>query len=447
WTAVYASTPEAIGKHAKNRSPSLEGDHKLGGDYQSEGGQEEGRTRLEALPFVEPEYTDPTQGKLWHIEKNKDIAAFPLAFRDLPNGGRVYVWVKIDSDMEKYAKQAKYLADQFADHVYPLELSLLGPHWGSLDNPEAQKEFLPANYRDIHIVATTLDEGVNGFVSFYDRRAKTLSKKNRAHVIYLRLDYVKPEDEIKNPWHGESDLAARAVGTMAHEFAHMIFAYHKLVRSWQPNESAYKNERERETWEEEFFAQTAAYLVAAERFPRGLDSAGQTHPFFRRNGYFQAGLNSAGCRMDGWDAAACYGKAGLLGALMIHRYGHGILKDWLQSEKFGVEALNEAIQKNGGVDYFDLKERFAGVAMLAGGKAAVPERYAFPVREVQVGPNVYMPHPRRYALPEVHLSKFSVSWNQQENKQALDVERMMISRLNNTLTVPANGSLTLLRNP
>ncbi|MEJ8674991.1 hypothetical protein [Chromobacterium amazonense] len=446
WQMVQTSMPEAT---ALNNAimPELSI-----GAVSSRGG----RSAPVGAPLtIESLDADKDIAKAWHVSGSMGrTTTFKMASHPLPGGGKVYVWAggdkKFESNYQAYFKRAQTLAEIFADSIYPLEVGLLGEHWGALDHPEAEAEFLPSAHRDVHIVAVPLEKGTAGYVNIYDRRHGDTVGGNLAHALFMQLDFFAPGAADHRAGEDTLDSYQSAVAVLAHEFSHLIFQYQKIIKPWQPGEAVRNNVRKREVWESEMFAEAASYLVSSELFSGSIASGQRVNPYLLADGEIENGLDyrDSGCRFDQWRERSCYNKASALGALMVHQYGAGVLKSWLDSKLFGEKALTDAIGRQGGDDYLDLKEQFAGLALLAGKKIQTPERYAFRQREILVPAGVYVGAERRYALPKIELANFKNMLIPLADHREQDIAtKGFIGSASNVVTVPPYTMLSFTYSP
>lgn len=439
WQMVQTSMPEAV-----------DAGMPAGG-----GGIRSGSAPVSAPLTIESLDAEKDIAKRWYVSGSAgQTTTFKMASHPLPGGGQVYVWAGGNAEFERnykaYVKRAQRLAELFANSIYPLETALLGGHWGALDQSDAAAEFLPSAHRDVHIVAVPLEKGTAGYVNIYDRRHGDTAKGNRAHAIFMQLDFFAPR--AADPRAGEDTLDSYqgAVAVLAHEFSHLIFQYQKIIKPWQLGEAVHNNVRKREVWESEMFAEAASYLVSSELFSGSIASGQRVNPYLLADGEIEKGLDyrDSGCRLDQWRERSCYNKVSALGALMVHQYGAGVLKSWLDSKLFGEKALTEAIRQHGGDGYLDLKERFAGLALLAGKKIQTPERYAFRPREILVPAGEYVSAERRYALPKIELANFKNMLIPLADHREQDIAtKGFIGSASNVVTVPPYTMLSFTYSP
>ncbi len=390
----------------------------------------------------------PGEEKTWFdsIHEN-DVATTLRTKRALPGGASVHVWTENGAGVS--ARQADFLAERFAGSVYPLEVSLLGQPWGVVGNPVFAGFTIPADTRDVHIVVTPLraqgNAGLMGYVwsgnalrNLCTEDAKPCQKyqrSNAALAVFLSSE-VLARSAAGEEWHERSQGAGEALSTLAHEFSHLFYSYNKRYKPAVPVKV--------ETWEDEMFAQSIAYLVLADTFGGGRGAGRDAHPDLRPRADFERALDFVPCDFSRWNgASSCYPKALALGALMVHQYGHQLFRPWLESQNPGAQAVSEGLRAAGGAGYADMLERYAGT-MLSAGAANVAGRYGYPAKRVVLPGSPLLPQGREIQLPGIALSAdkplIPMDGQYDTSKQ--------FSYIGNgiwTLRVPANSWITLTK--
>ncbi|NDV11563.1 M30 family zinc metallopeptidase [Crenobacter caeni] len=332
----------------------------------------------------------------WTSIVNDNITTVPtakLAERDLPNsgGGKVVVWGQntaltnlsscgapltgddlAKADMKVSICQAQAMADMFASKVYLLATELIGTPWGNEVPAALQSWLLDRSTKDIHIVLLdiTPDGQPLGTIGYYwsvnSFRKGVKPYSNEALVFYMdaatfaKLDRYTIGETEYGAWRPEGTYPALGMTTLAHEFQHMIQFYQKQVRHGAPVGAG-------DTFQNETAAQALGYLAGRKMFPDV-----ETDPHLRTEvvggfeGEFRQSLGYSGCLMDSWggsgdmcSAGAHYPQALSLAMYMLHQYGPGILKDWVQGPENGIAAIEKGLASaSTGLKYHEVVRRW-----------------------------------------------------------------------------------------
>ncbi|MXR38067.1 M30 family zinc metallopeptidase [Craterilacuibacter sinensis] len=335
----------------------------------------------------------------------------------LPGGGQVKVWVENKSrqetnfdwgqsvpgdeiaqrDMKIAPSQAQAMADMFATKVYAAATELVGAPWGSVPS-SLQPWLLDVGTKDIHIVLLdiTPDGKELGTIGYFwsanNFRSGVKSYSNEALVFYMdaatfgKLNiYTDTNNQQYGIWRPDGLYPAIGMTTLAHEFQHMIQFYQKQVRHGNPQSAG-------DTFQNETAAQALAYVIGRQMFP---DVAKDPHLRAATagggfEGEFQQSLGYSGCQMDRWgepgDACTAeghYSQALSLAMYMLHNYGPGILKDWIQSPENGIGAIEKGLASVApGTRYLDVVRSWGISTRME--KADAGKRLGFPTKSWQM---------------------------------------------------------------
>ncbi|WP_158020759.1 hypothetical protein [Chromobacterium sphagni] len=398
--------------------------------------------------------------RLWH-DMDADSVTTLQAARDLPNGGKVYVWAQQGLNVSASNAQADALAERFANSVYPLEASVVSEPWGNDIHPDWRALALPGSTKDVHLVLSRLNDPAQvggsrllGYVRWTNALLATaapavcggdadcekiIGNSNQALATFVDLDTFVKADSPGN-WSMKDNGPSLALSTLAHEYLHVLYSYNKILRQQPGSDSP-------TVWENELAAQTMGYLVSADTFTGGRGRDANSHPDLRPGGDFESLLRQPACNLKGWSVAAgdytCYPKALTLGMQMLHQFGAGVMKPWVTGASRGEQALDDGLRAVGGGNYSSLLLRLTTTLALAEGGSAVPG-YGFPAKTLQLPANQYFPQGKTLQLPAIAFQAREVNWSgdtgAETYRQALAVRRGSAQ-----ITVPANSHLLLVK--
>jgi len=351
----------------------------------------------------------------------RDVNATLRVKTPLPNGGQLHIWVDTNQNGLVSDNQVNFLANQFANTIYPMETELIGAPWGPL-SASAQTLMLPDTTKDVHLVLTSLNNptsisGLQGYVApinlfskasanllqndpscangACDQLIADIRNSNEALVTFLNLDTLIDKNGATQ-WSGNVRGAKGMFFTLAHEYQHMLYSYYKRYRLGAVPSTVPT------TWENELASQTIAYLIAAAVYPDGKGGLYE-HPSLGRGEEFDQFLSEPACDLKAWTPTnySCqYPKALAAGMLMMHQYGPKVLKPWVTGTEIGEKALNKGLQAVSGGNYSRLMQRLSASLAMAG-ITPFPSGYGFPAKSVTVAG-------RTINLPQVALSASAI---------------------------------------
>ena len=390
---------------------------------------------------------------------HRALSATMKASQPLPNGGTVYVWAQNDA-AAVMPQQAAFLAERFANSVFPIEAAVISEPWGPVHR-SWQGITLDAGTKDVHLVLAQLNQPANafkgllGYVSPVNAFLKSaasdptcgddcseFANSNEALVTFLNVDTLVAADDGLN-WSQNGKGPALTLSTLGHEYQHLLYGYNKLFRRMvgSPRTS---------TWENELAAQTMGYLVAADTYGGGRGDRATSHPDLRSGGDFTQFLQQPACDLKRWSAMSgntfgttCYPKALATGMLMLHQYGAGVMKPWVTGPDVGEWALNDGLAAVGGGDYGSLMQQLYTSLALAD-FATWPAGYGFPAKQLSLPASRYFPAGKTIALPQVSISPSEIQLSSDSTQEAYRLTLAPVAG-QVRITVPANSRLSLVK--
>ncbi|AUH52631.1 hypothetical protein CXB49_18455 [Chromobacterium sp. ATCC 53434] len=424
-------------------------------------GRAQARMRVEKRAVAAARYYAVNDSRQWYDSiGSRTLSTTMKASYALPSGGTVYVWAQNDAAAVT-AQQAAFLAERFANSVYPIEAAVISEPWGPV-NPSWQGVTLDAGTKDVHLVLAQLNQpasafkGLLGYVSPLNALLKSgasdpscgktdcsaFSNSNEALVTFLNVDTLVAADDGVN-WSQNGKGPALTLSTLGHEYQHLLYGYNKVFRRMAGAARS-------TTWENELAAQTMGYLVAADTYQGGRGDNANSHPDLRSGGDFSQFLAQPACNLKRWSAMSgdsvgttCYPKALATGMLMLHQYGAGVMKPWVTGSNVGERALDDGLAAVGGGDYGSLMQQLYTSLALAD-FAPWPAGYGFPAKQLSLPASRYFPGGKTISLPPIPVSLGEVQLSTDPTQEAY---RLSLAPLGGqvTITVPANSRLSLVK--
>ncbi|MEO9384811.1 M30 family metallopeptidase [Chromobacterium phragmitis] len=376
----------------------------------------------------------------------------------LPSGGTVYVWAQDDAAAVT-AEQANFLAERFANSVYPIESAVISEPWGSVASTWRAIS-LDSGTKDVHLVLAQLNQPANAFKGLMGYVLPTnallksvaldpacatedcspFANSNEALVTFLNVDTLVAKDDGQL-WSQNGRGPALSLSTLGHEYQHLLYSYNKLFR---------QNITGATTWENELAAQTMGYLVAADTYHGGRSNGPDAHPDLGAGSDFTRFLASPACDLKRWPAlssdasgVSCYPKALATGMLMLHQYGAGVMKPWVTGANVGEKALNDGLASVGGGNYGSLMQRLYTSLLLADFPTWAAG-YGFPAKQVTLPASPYLIGGKAISLPEVRVGKQEVQLTMDSTQEAYRVTLIPMGG-KVTIAMPANSRLSLVK--
>ncbi len=390
---------------------------------------------------------------------SRALNATMKASQALPNGGTVYVWAQNDAAAVTQ-QQAAFLAERFANSVFPIEAAVISEPWGPVHSTW-QGITLDAGTKDVHLVLAQLNQPANAFQGLlgyaYPLNAilksaasdptcgsdcSEFANSNEALVTFLNVDTLVAADDGQS-WSPSGKGPALTLSTLGHEYQHLLYSYNKLFRRMVGSPRT-------TTWENELAAQTMGYLVAADTYGGGRGDSATSHPDLRSGGDFSQFLKQPACDLKRWSAMSgdsfgttCYPKALATGMLMLHQYGAGVMKPWVTGANVGERALDDGLAAVGGGDYGSLMQQLYTSLALAD-FSTWPAGYGFPAKQLGLPASRYFPAGKTIALPQININPSEVQLSADSAQEAYRLTLAPVAG-QVSITVPANSRLSLVK--
>jgi hypothetical protein len=266
--------------------------------------------------------------------------------------------------------------------IYDLAALAVGDPWG----PHSYSNIIPPSAADtINMVLFDIDNDDNDFEGgsaviggFFTNKDNLLnginpglSDSNEALVMYvdsvqLAWDNGVDNDAQPGDWEITDFWPNFILGTVAHEYQHMVHFYEKRIAS-NSNSSVWLNEMASMVLED-----LLADKIMANG-PRGMDyddyttgsptiNSGRLPGF---NGFYDYSLFDW---LSGNDVLISYANSYSLGAYLVRNYGGpGLLKDIVNSPLFDAEAIEAALANQGYADvsFKDILQRWIVAALVS----------------------------------------------------------------------------------
>ena len=270
------------------------------------------------------------------------------------------------------ALASRFLQPGSANDIYDWVTAAFGPPWGPHDHPLV---IPPEAAQQVHILVFDIDGdgedgGVLGFFFSKDLVSREWEEASNERVMfYLDSHWLaRPEGPT---WEVTDPAPEIQVETMAHEFQHIIYWYHKSVLHDQLST----------IWLNEMTSMMAEDLISEKlpvAGPRGVagndPTAGQPG---NRRGRLPLYNFFAEVPVTKWIGGISYSVNYALGAYLARTYGAGLFRSIVQSELIGVDAIEEALRARGhDVSFSDILVDWAVAGLLSDDTGArSPHRY------------------------------------------------------------------------
>ena len=284
------------------------------------------------------------------------------------------------------AAAERFLRPGAANDIYDWVTAVFGAPWGPYPPgaPDGPELIPPEAADEIHILLFDVEDdgipprGVPRIIGFYwglhnlvrqdDHPLLRFSNERLLFVLDSALLAARtgPTWEITGRW------PSIVIGTLAHEFQHMIHFYQKPILRDVPSA----------TWLNEMSSEVAEDLIADKLMiegPRGVDYDDPTGggPDNLRGRLPEYNFFND-LRVSSWEGTlANYSINYALGAYLARTYGATVFSRIVQSDAYGVEAIEEALDGLGqDVSFGDLLANWAAATLLSDNTGApAPYRY------------------------------------------------------------------------
>ena len=284
------------------------------------------------------------------------------------------------------AAAEQFLRPGAANDIYDWVTAVFGAPWGPYPpgGPDAPELIPPEAADEIHVLLFDIDDdgiperGVPRSVGFFFgvhnhvRQADDLLLQFSNERLMFGLDSALLAARTGPTWEVTDSWPSKVIGTLAHEFQHMIHFYEKPILRDVPSA----------TWLNEMSSEVAEDLIADKLMiggPRGVDyddpTAGAPDNLDGRLPEYNF-FNDI--RVTSWQGTlANYSINYALGAYMARTYGAALFSRIVQSDAYGVEAIEGALDGLGqDVSFGEVMANWAAATLLSDNTAApAPYRY------------------------------------------------------------------------
>ena len=281
----------------------------------------------------------------------------------------------------------RFLRAGAGNDIYDWVTAVFGAPWG----PHPYSDMIPPEAAgEIHILFFDIDDdgiprpgqvrtigfflSLNNFLRDPDHPVPVLARlsplSNERLIFFMDSPYLA--SRTGPTWEVTDGRPSVIIGTLAHEFQHMINFYQKLIL--RDGSSA--------TWLNEMASEVAEDLIADKLMidgPRGVDyddaTAGEPDNLRGRLPEYNF-FNDI--RVTSWEGdIANYSINYALGAYLARTYGAEVFSRIVQSDAYGVEAIEGALDGMGrDVSFGDIMANWAAATLLSDNTAApAPYRY------------------------------------------------------------------------
>jgi hypothetical protein len=265
------------------------------------------------------------------------------------------------------ALAARFLKVGPNNDIYDWVTNIYGKEWGTIASEKYENLIDPNN--EITILLTDIDNdnnengGAIGYFYSKDNYTEASYSGSNERVMFYIDAVMFANTNGSNLWSIEDAWPKEVVGTLAHEFVHMIEFYQKaIILETQGSE----------TWLSEMLAETTEDMVATKiqsSGPRGVvytdGSAGKANNTDGRYGLFNA-YNTIS--LNTWNGElADYSKVNAFGAYLTRNYGGAtLLHDMMHNTSTDTQAVVAGVKKSisGQNKTFDDLQKEWGIAVM-----------------------------------------------------------------------------------
>ncbi len=285
------------------------------------------------------------------------------------------------------ATAQRFLRPGAGNDIYDWVTNVFGAPWGPYDPPPPEEELAlipPEAAGEIHILLFDVEDdgipepdesriigffwGVHSVIRQDDDRLFRFSNERLLFV----LDSALLAARTGETWEVTDGWPSTVIGTLAHEFQHMIHFYQKIVL----------RDAASATWLNEMASEVAEDLIADKLViggPRGVahDDPTAGEPGNRRGRLPRFNFFND-IRVTIWERSlANYSINYALGAYLARTYGAELFSRIVQSDAYGIEAIMGALRGLGyDVSFEDVLANWAVATLLSDNTAApAPHRY------------------------------------------------------------------------
>ncbi|MGK0289127.1 MAG: hypothetical protein ACI86H_000554 [bacterium] len=381
----------------------------------------------------------------WHYSSSSTVST-TLRKSSTVGGKTLYIWVndsvwtttgedeKVDSaSLDEVV--AKFWTD--TSDIYNLTKDILGDEWGT----HSYSNLISSSTSEIHIVFYDINsDGAWGTLGFYwsahNYLNTSVSYSNEALVFFM--DAPTYGQKTGGTWEVTDTAPTKMLGTLAHEFQHMVHFYQKGVIYGTSSD----------TWVNEMSSMLIEDLLATYIGGTG------TGPAKDEGGRLSNYVSDPNCNLTLWSSTtsgSCtvynsYETAFSFGGFLVRHYGgKDFLKSVVQSNSSDMTAISSALTAQSASDSWQLAFQKWGVTLaMDTTKGSLPDGYGYP--ELITGSYTLQSgdmygfssdSPFIYSTPPDTLKAYSnVIWKKYSGQSG---------SLDFSVNVPANTRLSILR--
>lgn len=252
--------------------------------------------------FVESVYDVQARSQLTaNLKKTSEYVYFFVEDRWFNNLG--------STDQQRVLSSLNNLASEFDRTIYPRETKIFGTEWNPGIDGDAR----------IIVLVTEMIQAPGGYFNPNDEYLRSqMSRSNQREMVYLNALYIND---------------SKAPAFLAHEFQHLI-TFNQKNRLRQVNE---------EVWLNEARSEYAITLCGYNEVYEGSNLARRVEHFLA-----QPSDSLTHWQNDAYD----YGSVSLFMHYLVEHYGEEVLTRMMQTDKIGIESVDEALVSLGYVERF-----------------------------------------------------------------------------------------------
>lgn len=330
-----------------------------------------------------------TTTRAWKTSSDADASYDPVnttlrAQENLTGGKVLKIWVADDmwdavGGVDLKIDQAKIdlVVSKFATvtDIYAKVQTLAGLEWGA----QPYVDLIDPATSEIHIVYADLgDPGSWGLLGYFwavnNFKTTSYAYSNEALVFFMDAPTYGEDTDNDGTWEGTQDLGpVKLLGTLAHEFQHMIHFYQKDVLR---NVSS-------ETWFNEMISMSVEDILSEDI--GGIGTGPSQGDGSRLSNYVKTPI----CNITVWSSSSSgdcnvydsYATSFSLGGYLMRHYGGtSIMTNFVQSTATSLEdGLTYVLAQEGaGIDWKEALRRWGASLAMDTGQGSLNPEYGYP---------------------------------------------------------------------
>jgi hypothetical protein len=311
----------------------------------------------DAISDVSPDYEVGTVHTFQvHDDDNQETFVVEAELRYKTE--HLYMWVERDVEIDQGRLEGA--ADIFESQIYPVDRAFFGSEWSPGVDGDPHLSILHAR---------RLGSGIAGYYSSADEYpAEVRPDSNQMEMFYINADNANVG-------------SAFYLGTLAHEFQHMIHWY---------------NDRNEETWLNEGMSELASLITGFD--PGGSDYAWSVRPDTQLNTW-----------SDGSGRSAHYGGSFLFAAYLLDRFGEALTQSVVAHPENGIASIDVVLSENNtGLTFDDVFADWL-VAVYLDEPELADERFGYDLIDT-VQPELDAEHTRYPVEQATEVSQYGVDY-------------------------------------